>query len=239
MINITRLKLASNGTHIETALSCDAGMAFSKILVWDEGTYKNYSLAHDMSNKLAKTTNSESLLLSLADIGIGEFKGLIFFEFEAKTTSGTVRYEKKTEVIGNLTDYHTCLTNRLLAIDIEKHGMTFKGECDDSDDWADCYPCQPAVPDSDCGCNSPVPSKNCQEITDNCGNSIFYINAALGMIYRAILLREFSKAAILLRQVKEVTVNCCTFGQENNMYLTIYTEANKTGLCVQKITRSS
>jgi len=238
MINFEIVKLSDDGKSIRMDLSSPDGYKFDSLKKWNEDNYKSYTTALDITHLMRKTDNRESLNITFLQTSTPDFRGLYFFEATARNAA-TGSSLKDVVAIGNLTQYHTCLINKLLAVDIEKERLTFKGECPDDDDWADCYPCQQVRPDCpDCGNHSAPKRKKCNEIEDDCGNSIFFINALLGQIYRTLLQKEYELAAKMLNRIKDAAENCCTFGQEKDTHILIYVENNRPGLCVQKITRS-
>lgn len=225
MIKINSIKINSIGDKVNFNVETTIGNRFVKLLTWDEDSYKDYSMAVDISSFLSKVSNIENMEIPLLDLQQPEFKGLIFFEFTTNENSNNTAIG----FIANLTKYHNCLTNKLLAIDICKNKLVFKREKKDT--WEDCT----STSTTDTCCDDCDDAKTkCNEIIDDCGNNIFYLNSLMPAIYRALLCNEYSISVKLLKRIKEMAIDCCTFREEDSFYISTYIVNDKMGVCVQK-----
>lgn len=228
MIAINNLKINAAADSVNVRVTTTTANRFTKILVWNEESYKDYSLAIDITTLIAGVSNVEDFSVSLLELQLSEFKGLIIFEFTTNETTDNV----KIGAIANLTKWHNCLTNKLLAIDIRKEKLIFKGECKDT--WSECKDTTTTNSDcTDCNKKAEAIQAKCNEIVDDCGNSIFYLNALLSNIHRALICVKYDEAVRMLKRVKEISIDCCTFGEEDLFYITAYISNDSLGLCVQ------
>jgi len=116
MININTLQLNATYDAIDVNITTTTGNLFSKVLFWTADTFKDTSKAVDLSTLLAGTSETESFSIALTDlvsINLASFSGLFFIEFSSDDGGSPL-----TGVVGDLTEYHDCLIDDVLSIDI-------------------------------------------------------------------------------------------------------------------------
>lgn len=71
----------------------------------------------------------------------------------------------------------------------------------------------------------------CKGLIDECGNNIYYLNALLNNINRALHYGFFIEAAAAFGKLKELIIDCSNC-EENNEDMDIYTENNEVKPCM-------
>ena len=116
MININSLSINATSTAILASVSTSVGFTFTKILLWDNLTYRDYSKAIDLTSKLLQTSENEDFTIVLSDLtGISSLTGMLFIEFTTnEATSNT-----QTGLVANFVNYHECLMDKALAVTVK------------------------------------------------------------------------------------------------------------------------
>jgi hypothetical protein len=104
-MQISNLTISSDRKQINLTI-IDA-VSVTSLLLWDNLTYKNYSLAIDISSKLTGTA-TQNIVITLADLGISYFDGVYFIEAEGTDIS--------ISAVADLTRYKECILTKVLAI---------------------------------------------------------------------------------------------------------------------------
>lgn len=81
MIYINNLSINNDKTQLSVDVQTNVGANITKVLLWNENTFKDYTQAIDISFKLEQVNNREVFILTNTDISIGEFSGIFFLEF--------------------------------------------------------------------------------------------------------------------------------------------------------------
>lgn len=241
-IKIDFLKINAAGTAIEGQLNTTDNASFYvyNARIRTENTYGKPpdSLTTIESVRVGANTSAPHIisipLEKFLDPSKKNFTGLFFFDFyeyrigTTPATTGNTALSSSATVLCDLTQYHHCIDNKLLAIDLCKEKLTYASKSASPKDCAG----QP----NPCGCPDCPEEKECNEITDDCGNGVFFANALLNTIYRTLECEEYAKAIQLLNRIKQVTDRCCTFDKDPKALMQLYVVNDKRSLCVVKKT---
>ncbi len=107
-MKITNIKISQDRTSINLTIE-DAATA-SSLKLWDDKTYKDFSLAIDLTTKLTGSI-LENITISLADLNIPFFDGIYFIEVESST-------EISFAITSDLTRFKECILEKTLAAGI-------------------------------------------------------------------------------------------------------------------------
>lgn len=113
MIIINNFKIINNGTQVQLDMTSDTGSTFASLNLWTTSTYKNLSLAKNLTSLLNGTTNYESIVISAAAAGVTKFEDLIFIE-----TESSVADSKITSITYELSTYYNCLLKHMLDLSV-------------------------------------------------------------------------------------------------------------------------
>lgn len=127
MIKINNFKISNDATQIDVSLEANEGETVTKVLLWSNKTFQNYTLAIDLTDKLEQTSNIEEFVISAQDAGVSSFTGLFFIEVE--TSDQTCEGCGLIGIAGNLIKYNECLLNKVL-----KYTVCDTGECKEVDE---------------------------------------------------------------------------------------------------------
>ena len=78
-MQITSFEISANRTQMNVIITDAASITSLKF--WTEVTYKDYSLAIDLTSKLTASA-TENITITLSDIGLSYFDGVYFLEAE-------------------------------------------------------------------------------------------------------------------------------------------------------------
>lgn len=81
MIYINNLSISNDNLNLNVNVTTNVGSTITKVLLWNENTFKDYSQAVDISFKLEQVNNNEIFILENTEININEFTGIYFLEF--------------------------------------------------------------------------------------------------------------------------------------------------------------
>ena len=107
-MQITAFSISTDRTQINVTIT-DAA-TISALRFWTNVTYKDYSLAIDLSSKLTASA-TETITITLSDVNLSYFDGVYFLEAEDPD-------ETSTAIVGDLTRYKECILNKLLEYQI-------------------------------------------------------------------------------------------------------------------------
>jgi hypothetical protein len=113
MIIINNFKIINNGTQIQLDMSSDVGSTFTSLNLWTTSTYKNLSLAKNLTSLLIASDNTENIIISAAAAGVTKFEDLIFIEVNTNLLNSTV-----TSITYELSTYYNCLLKHMLELSI-------------------------------------------------------------------------------------------------------------------------
>lgn len=111
-ISVTKYMVKDDLSAIEFNVQVSTGQTVSKILLWDENTYKSPSTAIDLTSLLTGTGNTESIEISASDANASQLTGIYFLEV---TTSDS---EAAVVATFNMTRYYTIQAKLIANIDL-------------------------------------------------------------------------------------------------------------------------
>jgi len=107
-MQITSFEISANRTQMNVIITDAASITSLKF--WTEVTYKDYSLAIDLTSKLTASA-TENITITLSDIGLSYFDGVYFLEAEDTD-------EISSAITKDLTRYKECILNKLLEYSV-------------------------------------------------------------------------------------------------------------------------
>lgn len=97
---------------IEFDVQVSAGQTVSKILLWNESTYKDPATAVDLTSLLDGSGNTESIEISAASAGVSQLTGIYFLEITSSDSEAAV------VATFNMTRYYTVQAKLIANIDL-------------------------------------------------------------------------------------------------------------------------
>lgn len=116
-VTITQFLISSTGDEVTINLEATVGTFVNQLQLWTMDTYKNYSLAKDLTPLLLQTSNIESLVVTAASLSLANFKDLVFIETKG-TPVDTIEQPLQEGVAYALGSYYTCLRDNLLKLSL-------------------------------------------------------------------------------------------------------------------------
>jgi hypothetical protein len=104
-MKISSIAISTDRTQIDLVITDAASL--TSLSLWTDITYKDYSLAVDLSSKLTGAT-TENITITLADLSITYFDGIYFVEAES--------VEVSIAAVADLTRYKECILTKVLEI---------------------------------------------------------------------------------------------------------------------------
>ena len=135
MITINNISINNTGSNLNINISTGSTYIITSAKLWTEDTFKNYTLAKDLTYKLEQVNNNEIFNVSATELGLDSYNGIYFVEFESNQP---VSDECDTcpnpilAVVTNLNQYYRCMTELLLEADICNVNLFSKEVCDDN-----------------------------------------------------------------------------------------------------------
>lgn len=105
-MKISSLTISTDRTQINLTIT-DAATV-SSLRLWTDITYKDYSLAIDLSSKLTGGV-TENIVITLTDLSLQYFDGIYFIEAEDPD-------EMSIQVVADLTRYKECILTKVLQV---------------------------------------------------------------------------------------------------------------------------
>lgn len=140
MITINKLRIDDTLKNIEVDVKAGATSArFTNVFVWDHLTFRDYTKAKDVSSLLTKTSDTETFVISAEMLEVERIDKVYFVEFRTDENptpldNGLIQ-NQILGVVANLYQYHECLLDKSLSVDVTK--------CGKSD--PNCYECQDSI----------------------------------------------------------------------------------------------
>ncbi len=123
MISINILKIPSDRKTINVSVETSVGNTIDSVKLWTDSTFKDYTKAIDLSNKLEGINNKEVFSIEIGDINeTDSFDGIYFIEF---TTTNIVSVGNSCTnnndfialgVVANLGYFQECLLEDILKV---------------------------------------------------------------------------------------------------------------------------
>lgn len=79
-ITINNFSIINNGQQLAIDVETNVGSTITSVLLWDMNSFKDYSLAINISDQLERVNEKEVLIVSAVDIGILKFEDIWFAE---------------------------------------------------------------------------------------------------------------------------------------------------------------
>lgn len=119
MININNLSIIEDGTQLAIDVETGVGFFITSILLWDMNSFKDYSLAMDVSYKIQAIDNSEVIIVTAEELGIDTFKDIWFMEVESNEPPSeecSTCADPALALTYNLLDYYMCSLNEFMKV---------------------------------------------------------------------------------------------------------------------------
>lgn len=82
-ITINNFSIINNGQQLAIDVETNVGYFIESILLWDMASFKDYSLAYNISDQLELVNNTEVLIINAVDLGILKFEDIWFMEVQS------------------------------------------------------------------------------------------------------------------------------------------------------------
>ena len=141
MILSKNIKINEAAKRILVNVETSQNHKFTKLLFYNSENYPDIEKAVDLTNLLKGTSNSEDFYIKAEDVNLNNFIGLFFLEFttDEEENPEECEYPIESEVfpVANLTKYHLCILENILAIDIEDCKIYYKNskDCNECSDF--------------------------------------------------------------------------------------------------------
>jgi len=112
MIKINNFKINSDASEINISLEADENETVTKVLLWSNKTFQDYSLAIDLTSELEGTSNIEEFVVTANKAGVNSFTGIFFLEVE--TSNQDCEGCGLIGIAANLIKYNECLLDKVL-----------------------------------------------------------------------------------------------------------------------------
>lgn len=120
MITINNFAIIDNGNKLAIDVETTIGYNITSILLWNMDTFKDYSLATNLSFKLENVNNSEIFIVQASELGILKFEDIYFIEVESDAPSEDCPtcLLPALGITYNLLPYYACMLEYLLKSEI-------------------------------------------------------------------------------------------------------------------------
>lgn len=119
-ITINDFTIVNNGDELSIKLTTNVGHTFTSILLWDMYSFKDYSLAKDISYKIEASSEIEEFVVTAEELEIQKFEDLYFIE--VKSTAPTEECPDclipALGITYNLSPYYQCLLDNFIDLEI-------------------------------------------------------------------------------------------------------------------------
>lgn len=124
MIVIKKFQISSDTNTINVELEAGENETITKVLLWDNNTFQDYSKAIDLTFKLSQTSNIEEFTIETKDVSKSSFTGIYFIE--VTTSDQECENCGLIGIAANLIKYNECLLDKVL-----KYSVCASGNCND------------------------------------------------------------------------------------------------------------
>ena len=111
-ISVTKYMVKDDLSAIEFNVQVSASQTVSKILLWNESSYKDPANAIDLTSLLVGTGNTESIEISASDAGVSQLTGIYFLEITSSDSEAAV------VATFSMTRYYTIQAKLIANIDL-------------------------------------------------------------------------------------------------------------------------
>lgn len=119
MIKINNLEIINKGQQLAINVETNVGFNISSILLWTMDSFKDYSLAINLSDELEQVNEKEVLIINANELGILKFEDIVFIELESTFVDVDECLECQSPALGityNLSSYYSCLMSYLTEL---------------------------------------------------------------------------------------------------------------------------
>lgn len=117
MIKINNFQIINNGSQLAIDVETNVGSLITSILLWNDKTFKDESLAISLDYKLEQINNKEVFIVNATEIPISNFTDIYFIEvtsnFVDEDDCSTCTYPG-LGIAYNLLPYYICMLNYIL-----------------------------------------------------------------------------------------------------------------------------
>tara|TARA_R110002050_G_scaffold267498_1_gene409192 strand:+ start:16660 stop:17298 length:639 start_codon:yes stop_codon:yes gene_type:complete len=121
MIYVNIFNITPDQKTIQVSVETTVGYNISSLKLWDNSTYKDTTLAVDLSSKLQQINNKEVFLIYAEDIpDLTEFSGIYFLEIESTAPSEecSTCVTPTLAVTASFANLQNCILNDILNLSI-------------------------------------------------------------------------------------------------------------------------
>ena len=111
-ISVTRFMVTNNLLSVDLDVEINSGQTVTKLLLWDQNTYRDPSKSVNLTSLLSGSTNTESIVISASNAGVTEFDGMYFLQIETSDSEAVV------VATFNMTQYYTVQAKLIANIDL-------------------------------------------------------------------------------------------------------------------------
>lgn len=118
MIYINNLSINSDSTSLNLNVNTNINSRITKILLWNQNTFKDYNSAIDLSYRLEQINNREIFDVSSEEININDFSGIWFLEITSNSEEDSCN-TCQNNIIGvaaNLDKIKTFILDKILKL---------------------------------------------------------------------------------------------------------------------------
>lgn len=123
---INNFEIINNGTQIAIDVETGVGYNITSILLWDMSSFKDYSLAKNITSLTSQVNNKEILIVNATDINVTKFEDIYFMEVTTDDPGDEDCSTCQFPTLGityNLAPYYQCLLNYFFE------GNNTNGDC--------------------------------------------------------------------------------------------------------------
>ena len=111
-ISVTRFMVTNNLLSINLDVEINSGQTVTRLLLWDQKTYRDPSKSVNLTSLLSGSTNTESIVISASNAGVTKFDGMYFLQIETSNSEAVV------VATFNMTQYYTVQAKLIANIDL-------------------------------------------------------------------------------------------------------------------------
>lgn len=111
-ISVTKFMVTNNLLSIDLDVEINSGQTVTKLLLWDQNTYRDPSKSVNLTSLLSGSTNTESIVISASNAGVTKFDGMYFLQIETSDSEAVV------VATFNMTQYYTVQAKLIANIDL-------------------------------------------------------------------------------------------------------------------------
>lgn len=113
-ITINNFQIIDGGSNLAIDVETNIGYNIESLLLWDMTTFKDYTLAKNLTSKLTLVNNREVLIINASEVGVTKFEDIYFIEIESTYIPPpeepcTNCTDPALGITYNLSPYYSCL----------------------------------------------------------------------------------------------------------------------------------